>query len=171
MQVLCITRGGNQHLVGDPAIELRFAAAQHPGYSLRRVRVRWISATQLAPPGALCRVLAGHSKQVDRTVFLEHVDRAPVGEAGHRQARQARQRRLVIERGGEHLARLGQVGSEILCQHVRTALFRRSHVSWPSSSGDTEPMRAAYSAAWVRLLTPSFSKMFETWVLTVFSPI
>src|SRR5918995_7250421 len=38
-----------------------------------------------------------------------------------------------------------------------------------SSSVLTKPVRTACSAAWVRLWTPSFLKMFETWDLTVFS--
>ena len=44
----------------------------------------------------------------DPAVVVGHVDAAPVGEPRDDQARDALERRLVVERGGEQLARLGE---------------------------------------------------------------
>ena len=50
----------------------------------------------------------GNRETHDLAVLAGHVDRAPVGEPGHRELGQLPERSVVVERGGEQLARLGE---------------------------------------------------------------
>ncbi len=50
----------------------------------------------------------GYRQAFDRSVGIQHVDRAPVGGMRNGKPGDARECRLVVERGGEHGARLGK---------------------------------------------------------------
>ena len=57
-----------------------------------------------------------HDRQAsEETVVVEDVDGVPVGELRHEQVGEARERRFVVERRGERLARLGQHGQPGAC--------------------------------------------------------
>ena len=57
---------------------------------------------------------ARRGNATNRAVGLSHVEEARVGQARHEQVGDALQTRLEVERGGQDLARLGQVGEATL---------------------------------------------------------
>jgi hypothetical protein len=62
-----------------------------------------------------------HREAPEEPVVIEDVDRVPVGELRHEERREARERRLVVERRGQRLARLREHG-----QACARALGRRA---------------------------------------------
>ena len=108
-------RIGDQ-LLRDLAEELRLERADDIRYAVGGVRVGGILLGQLVRPSHLVRIDVRNGQALDRAVPRDHVDCAPVGEPGHRESGHVRQGRLVVERGGEELARFRDerpVGSQL----------------------------------------------------------
>lgn len=95
-----------EQLVGNLGEELRPARADDVGDAVRSIRIGRIPLPQLVRPAHLLGVHVRHGQPAERTVLLDHVDRAPVGEAGDRERRDVGQRRLVVQRRAEQFARL-----------------------------------------------------------------
>ena len=97
-----------QQLVGDLRDQLGQAAAQHVGHPAAGVEGHRIPAPQPAGQLHLVRVGMDDSETLQRAVGIEHVHRAPVRDLRDREAGHRAQRGLVVERGGEGVAGLGQ---------------------------------------------------------------
>ena len=107
-QVLLVPRGALDQLLRDLRVELGRPAAQDRRHAGRSVRVGRVAAPQVVRHLDLARVDVGDRDLVRLAVLVDHLDAAPVGEPGDDHARHALERLLVVERGGEELARLGQ---------------------------------------------------------------
>jgi hypothetical protein len=79
-------------------------------HSRRRVGVGRVPVLELVGPAHLLGILVCHREPLDLARRPDHVDRAPVGEPGNAELRDLRERVVVVERGREYLARLGQEG-------------------------------------------------------------
>ena len=97
-----------EHLVGDVAEQLGRAAAQDRGHAGRGVRVRRVAAAQILGHRDLGRVGVGERDLLDAALAVRQVDGAPVRQPRHGELRDALQRLLVVERGGEQLPGLGE---------------------------------------------------------------
>jgi hypothetical protein len=99
-----------QDLVVDFGNELRLPGTQHAGERVGRPRLAG-GMRRKGRRGLELRGLNVRGRQpADAVVRFEHVHRAEVGEPRDHQARHLRQRRLVVQRRGEHAAGLGQEG-------------------------------------------------------------
>ena len=98
----------SQQLLRDRREELGLAGTQHLRHSRGGVRVGRVAVLELVGPAHFLGILVRHRESLDLARRPDHVDRAPVGEAGDAELRDLRQRVVVVERGSEHLARLGQ---------------------------------------------------------------
>jgi hypothetical protein len=78
----------------------RLAGAAGPGGRVRAIHIDRITVPDLAQPRLHSRVRVGHHQGAER-LPVQDVHGACLGDAGHGQARDALQRRLVVERGGE----------------------------------------------------------------------
>ena len=93
--------------VGDHRVELGATGPQHLGDADRRRRIGRVAA-DFAGQGLLGGVGVFGLDPPDRAVRRGQEDGAPVGEARHGEGGQAVEGGLVVERGGQDLASLGQ---------------------------------------------------------------
>ena len=107
-QVLLVHRRPGQHLVRDLRHQLRLAGAEHVRHPEGRVGVGRIALVQRVRQLHLLRVRVRDGDPADRAVGRELVHGAPLGEVAHGEARHRGQRGVVVEGGGEEIARRGQ---------------------------------------------------------------
>ena len=105
----------DEHRVRDLGIELGLPRANRLRDTLRRIGVGSQPICQLVRPADLLRVDVRRGEALDRSIFGDHVDRAPVGEGRNDEPGHVRKRRFVFERRGELLARQRDQPS-ILCE-------------------------------------------------------
>ena len=107
LEVLGIARRLLEHLVADLAVQLGGAAAQHAVDARARAGVGRVALLDVARELHPRRVDVLDRDALD-AIPAGEVDRAPVGDLRDREAGDRPQRRLVLERVGQHAARLGQ---------------------------------------------------------------
>ncbi len=105
--VLAVGRERRQQRLGDVAVKLGAAAGHDAGHAHLGGRVGRDPAPVLAQTIDLRWIAVGHD-QLAALLAVGQLDQAPVGDARHRQAGQVRQRGLVVERGRQDRAGLGE---------------------------------------------------------------
>ena len=88
----------SQQLLGDLREQLGLPRANDVGHAVRGVWVGRILLRELVGPANLLRIDVRDGQALDRPVRGDHVDRAPVGEAGNGKPGEVRECRLVVER-------------------------------------------------------------------------
>jgi hypothetical protein len=106
--VLLVLRDLLQQPGWDVGDQLRLAGAEHMAHAAVGGGILRIPLRQLHRQLPLLRVGVGDGEAADVAVGAEHVDGAPVRDLPHRQLPHLFQGGLVVEGGGEHLARLGE---------------------------------------------------------------
>ena len=104
-QVALGPRRPHQHLVGDDAYQLRLPGAQHHRDAVVGVGIDRVTLERFAHQLGPGRVAMGPGHQLD-AVGAEDLHRAPVGELGNGELRDALERGAVVDQLGERLARL-----------------------------------------------------------------
>jgi hypothetical protein len=106
-EVRLVVGDGAQHLVGQLLDELRLAGGDHLGHAGRGVGAHRVALVDLArePLHRRVGVMDGDGAHA---VAVEHVVRRPVGEPRHREAHEARERRVVVERLAEQRGGLAE---------------------------------------------------------------
>ena len=106
--MLGVARDARQLVAGDALEQLGLAAAQHARDAALRAHVEREAPAQLDHQLALDRIDVGDLDRHARALVARELDDAQVGDARHREPRDAGQGVLVFERGRERAARLEQ---------------------------------------------------------------
>jgi hypothetical protein len=106
--VLVVAAAGHEQLVGDPGHPLGLARPQHLVAAVRRLGVLGVARVELVREGHHLRVGVADGQPVQAAVRAHEVERAPVGERGHREGRDLPERGLDVEGGRQHRAGLGE---------------------------------------------------------------
>jgi len=107
-QMLFVTRKTNEQFVRYIRIKFRLSGAKHIIKSLRFIRVRRIALINFMRPNHLFGVGMSNCQTIKRSVSVSYIDAAPIGEMRNGKASDGRERRFIVERGGERSARLGK---------------------------------------------------------------
>ena len=105
LEVLRARRGCLHPSLGDLGHELCLAPQERPAGRVGAERSRWHIARHAF---VLRRIGVGPGHPLDRLAIGDHVNEAEIGEGGYRQARHGLQAGLVVERGHQRGAGLGQ---------------------------------------------------------------
>ena len=137
-----VPRLGDEARFGDGRVDPGAAAAQDipDGVALVGGEDR-VAALKFGGRLGQGRVAVDDRQAVEVAVRPEQIDDAPIGEEGHGQPRYPLQFGLVVERGGEDLARLGQEGQpplRRLGRRARRPLRRQGQLLRlrPAAAGD-----------------------------------
>ena len=106
-----IDSGRHQHLVGDLLIQQRLAGTEDERKPLLGIKPLRLVSSQLLGELDPLRVYVGDRHRPTITVLVEQVHRAPISDLGHRKLSDISQRLLVIKRGGQRVADLGEEGA------------------------------------------------------------
>ncbi len=113
-KLLLVAGRSLEHLIGDLGQKLGSAGPKHLGDPDGGIGVRRVAFLELAGPGDLLRVLMGDGEPLDRSALPEHVDGVPVRQLGYHEACHAVERGAVVQRGGQHLARVGEEAQRLV---------------------------------------------------------
>ena len=107
--MLLVLGGVDEQLFGDLRPQLRLAGGQHLMQPAVGARLGRVALGELLGQRDLVGVDVRDRHALDLAdAVAREVDADPVGHPGHGEVRDCRQRRLVVERVGEHAARLGE---------------------------------------------------------------
>ena len=124
LEVPGVAGNGLEVTVGDLRHQLRPARAERLGHAAVRGMGDGRVPLQLADERLLGRIHVLRHQAADSPLLVEQVDHAAVGQVGHRQARQALEGGLVIERAGQDAARFGQERRALFgCFSLRQGAF------------------------------------------------
>ena len=119
-EVVVVARRRREHRLVDLREQHRLA---RPGDGVRadgRVGIERISVTELLDEAHPFRIAVSDRDRRERAVRLEHVDGAPVGQAGNDDLRDLAQRRTAVERGAQQATGPhGQLGQGVVLIRVR----------------------------------------------------
>ena len=107
-EMLLVDRGVRQSLAPRVLDEERLAAPEHLRDGMRLVLLRRVPAPDLPQQLLALRAAVRDHDLAQAPVLVERVDDAVVREPRHEQLGEIGERRLVVERGGEQRARLGE---------------------------------------------------------------
>src|SRR6476646_3948488 len=103
-----VTGPRHEHLIRDLRVDLGLTRADDVPRSRRSLVVRRIPLIQLLGPFDLLFIDVRNDYLPDLSVRSDEINTAPVRKLAYGQARHRLERPLVIERGGEHLARIAE---------------------------------------------------------------
>ena len=108
LQVMLIPGDGADFLLGDGGLHLGLAGADSNGDATRLVQADREAFEGLVQQRLLGRIGVRRRDSLNVAVRIEQVNRAPVSQLGHGQMGDVGQRRVVVERFAQPLARLRQ---------------------------------------------------------------
>ena len=114
LQMPVVERSLDEHFVRYLRIQQRLARANHATHSLLRVKTLRSVLPELLGQCQPTGIDVRHSHRLAISVLVNEVDGAPVGDVWHGQLGHVLERLLVIQRGSQHVAGVGQEGTLLL---------------------------------------------------------